>query len=41
MNRRTNECDALLAAVADTPEDDAPRLILADWLEEHGEGAPS
>jgi uncharacterized protein (TIGR02996 family) len=21
------------------PEDDAPRLVYADWLEEHGDGA--
>lgn len=29
--------DALLAAIEAAPLDDAPRLILADWLEEHGE----
>jgi uncharacterized protein (TIGR02996 family) len=28
--------DALLRDVLLTPGDDAPRLILADWLEEHG-----
>jgi uncharacterized protein (TIGR02996 family) len=28
--------DALLRAVLEEPEDDAPRLIYADWLEEHG-----
>src|SRR4051794_13387946 len=33
------ELVGLLAACKDAPEDDAPRLILADWLEEHGEGA--
>ena len=27
--------DAFLRAIAETPEDDAPRLIFADWLEEH------
>src|SRR5262245_49641697 len=27
----------LLAACKESPDDDAPRLILADWLEEHGE----
>ena len=27
----------LLQAVLDTPADDAPRLVLADWLDEHGE----
>jgi uncharacterized protein (TIGR02996 family) len=31
----TAEC--LLAAVLDRPEDDAPRLAYADWLDEHGE----
>lgn len=29
--------DALLAMIFDQPEDDAPRLVYADWLEEHGE----
>src|SRR5262245_16683342 len=28
---------AFLEDCKDHPEDDAPRLILADWLEEHGE----
>lgn len=28
---------ALLAAVRHAPDDDAPRLIAADWLDEHGE----
>jgi uncharacterized protein (TIGR02996 family) len=28
---------ALLAAVLETPDDDAPRLVYADWLEENGE----
>src|SRR5262245_56329639 len=31
------ELDALLAACIEHPGDDAPRLVLADWLEEHGE----
>ena len=26
-----------LAAIREAPEDDAPRLIYADWLDEHGE----
>jgi uncharacterized protein (TIGR02996 family) len=30
---------AFLAAIRDNPEDDLPRLIYADWLEEHGEPA--
>jgi uncharacterized protein (TIGR02996 family) len=29
--------DALLAAIRESPDDDAPRLIYADWLEEHGD----
>jgi uncharacterized protein (TIGR02996 family) len=31
------EQDALLAAVLDAPDDDAPRLVYADWLDEHGQ----
>jgi uncharacterized protein (TIGR02996 family) len=33
------ELPALLRAVKEQPEDDLPRLVLADWLEEHGDGA--
>ena len=29
--------DALFNAVLDAPGDDAPRLVYADWLDEHGE----
>ena len=29
--------DALLAAIRQAPRDDAPRLIYADWLDEHGD----
>jgi len=28
---------ALFAAICDAPDDDAPRLIYADWLDEHGD----
>jgi uncharacterized protein (TIGR02996 family) len=28
---------AFLAAIRDDPEDDAPRLVFADWLEERGD----
>src|SRR5690348_3164124 len=28
--------EAWLRAIADAPDDDAPRLAYADWLEEHG-----
>jgi uncharacterized protein (TIGR02996 family) len=29
--------DALLRAICDDPDDDAPRLVYADWLDEHGD----
>src|SRR5437660_4410728 len=29
--------EGLLQAVLEAPDDDAPRLIYADWLEEHGD----
>jgi uncharacterized protein (TIGR02996 family) len=29
-----NQADALLQAVCENPEDDAPRLVYADWLDE-------
>jgi uncharacterized protein (TIGR02996 family) len=29
--------EALLAAIRAAPDDDAPRLVFADWLDEHGE----
>jgi len=32
-----SEADALLAAIRQAPDDDAPRLIYADWLDEHGQ----
>lgn len=31
-----NEESALLRAVVATPDDDTPRLVYADWLDEHG-----
>lgn len=34
-----NQRDAFTLAVADTPDDDAPRLVFADWLEEEGDAA--
>src|SRR5262245_657448 len=33
-----SERDALLRQVIDEPDADAPRLVFADWLEEHGDG---
>ncbi len=32
-----SQADAFLAAVRDAPDDDAPRLIFADWLDDHGD----
>lgn len=32
-----SDATALLAAIRAAPEDDAPRLVYADWLEEHGQ----
>ncbi|MBN9117733.1 MAG: TIGR02996 domain-containing protein [Planctomycetes bacterium] len=32
-----NERDALLRAVCENPDDDTPRLVFADWLQENGE----
>jgi uncharacterized protein (TIGR02996 family) len=31
--------DALFQAILDAPDDDAPRLVFADWLDEHGDAA--
>ena len=31
------DLDGLLAAIRSDPDDDTPRLVLADWLDEHGE----
>ena len=32
-----NPDDAFLQAIRDAPDDDAPRLIYADWLDERGD----
>jgi uncharacterized protein (TIGR02996 family) len=32
-----NHEDAFLQTIVDAPDDDAPRLIFADWLDEHGD----
>src|SRR5436190_15862505 len=34
---RMDDGEALLRAVVVAPRDDAPRLIYADWLDEHGQ----
>src|SRR5262249_488094 len=34
---RMTDGDALLQTIIDNPDDDAPRLVYADWIEEHGE----
>ena len=31
-----DQIDAFVAAIAETPEDDTPRLVFADWLDEKG-----
>src|SRR4051794_18367032 len=31
------EVVAFLDAIKDDPDDDTPRLVLADWLDEHGD----
>lgn len=33
-----SEIRAFLRAIAEAPEDDLPRLVFADWLDEHGRG---
>src|SRR5690242_12437796 len=35
--KRMTRDQAFLHALLDRPEDDAPRLVYADWLEEHGD----
>jgi uncharacterized protein (TIGR02996 family) len=32
-----NQQDALLCAICERPDDDAPRLIFADWLDDHSD----
>src|SRR6476660_8352291 len=32
-----SDSPALLAAIRQAPADDAPRLVYADWLDEHGQ----
>ena len=32
-----SDADGLLQDILANPDDDAPRLVYADWLEEHGE----
>lgn len=33
----SDEERGLLAAILETPDDDAPRLVYADWLQGHGD----
>jgi len=35
MTAISSDCDALLRAILEAPRDDAPRLVMADWLQEH------
>src|SRR5262245_22862946 len=37
--RRMSQADAFLEAIQEHPEDDAHRLVFADWLEDHGQEA--
>lgn len=37
----TDDHAALLASIVESPDDDAPRLALADWLDERGEDGAS
>ena len=37
LSSRDAERAGLFAAVKQAPDDDAPRLVLADWLEENGQ----
>src|SRR5262249_15508960 len=39
MREPRPELLALLQAVKQQPDDDSPRLVLADWLEEYGDEA--
>jgi uncharacterized protein (TIGR02996 family) len=34
-----NEREAFLLAICENPDDDTPRLVFADWLQEHGDEA--
>lgn len=34
----TSDLEALIRTVIACPDDDTPRLVVADWFEEHGEG---
>jgi uncharacterized protein (TIGR02996 family) len=36
--RHTSDADAFEAAIAAAPDDQAPRLVFADWLDERGDG---
>lgn len=38
MRIEMSDHDGFLRAIVDSPEDDLPRLVFADWLEERGEG---
>ena len=33
----SSDREAFMQAILDAPDDDTPRLIFADWLDEHGE----
>lgn len=33
-----NDADSFLRTIIDDPDNDTPRLVFADWLDEHGQG---
>ena len=37
MERTMTEEDAFLASIREAPEDESPRIIFADWLDDHGD----
>src|SRR5262245_54494625 len=37
QDRPMSTADALLRDICENPEDDTPRLVYADWLDEHGD----
>jgi uncharacterized protein (TIGR02996 family) len=39
LNQKAREQQAFIETILAAPADDAPRLVYADWLEEHGDGA--
>jgi uncharacterized protein (TIGR02996 family) len=38
-SRYSHSHDGFLQAIVENPDDDTPRLVYADWLDEHGDPA--